>query len=89
MPPPTTPDDSEHLDLSKVADDHNKNLWLFNLETDPFETTDVSMLHPDVVTQLLGRLSYYNTTAVPPIYPPDDPNADPTKHGGWWGPWLD
>ena len=27
------------------------------------------------------------TTAVPPRYPKPDPNSNPGKHGGVWGPW--
>ncbi|KAK7491342.1 hypothetical protein BaRGS_00017443 [Batillaria attramentaria] len=64
-----------------------QNVWLFNITADPEERHDLSQQYPDVVKKLLQRLQYYNSTAVPPRYPPDDPNCDPAKHGGVWGPW--
>ncbi|KAK7095155.1 hypothetical protein V1264_006600 [Littorina saxatilis] len=64
-----------------------KNVWLFNVRTDPSEWHDLSDQRPDIVRQLLDRLNYYNSTAEPCRYPSDDPRADPQLHGGFWGPW--
>ncbi|XP_072220462.1 arylsulfatase I-like [Leuresthes tenuis] len=65
-----------------------KNVWLFNITGDPYERQDLAEQRPDVVQQLLARLAYYNQTAVPVYFPPDDPRADPSRHGGAWVPWV-
>ncbi|XP_034468516.1 arylsulfatase I-like [Hippoglossus hippoglossus] len=67
----------------------HKNIWLFNITGDPYERQDVADQRPDVVQQLLARLAYYNQTAVPVYFPPDDPRANPSQHGGAWVPWVD
>ncbi|XP_054610957.1 arylsulfatase I-like isoform X2 [Dunckerocampus dactyliophorus] len=66
-----------------------KNIWLFNISADPYERRDLAEQRPDVVQQLLSRLAYYNRTAVPVYFPPDDPRADPSLHGGAWVPWVE
>ena len=75
--------------IFKLREDKDKNVWLYNMKSDPYEYRDLSDKYPDVVMKLLERLTYYNSTAVPCKYPPPDPNADPSKHGGLWGPWVD
>ncbi|KAL2077265.1 hypothetical protein ACEWY4_026769 [Coilia grayii] len=65
-----------------------RSLWLFNVTADPYERHDVSEQRPDVVRLLLARLAYYNRTAVPIRYPPEDPRAQPQNNGGAWGPWA-
>ncbi|MEQ2191079.1 hypothetical protein XENOCAPTIV_020305, partial [Xenoophorus captivus] len=67
----------------------HKNVWLFNITSDPFERQDLADQRPDVVQQLLARLAYYNQTAVPVYFPPDDPRANPSRHGETWVPWAD
>lgn len=67
----------------------NKNVWLFNITGDPYERQDLADQRPDVVQRLLARLAYYNQTAVPVYFPPDDPRANPSEHGGAWVPWVD
>ncbi|KAM6919192.1 arylsulfatase I-like [Xenentodon cancila] len=66
----------------------HKNIWLFNITGDPYERQDLADQRPDVVQQLLARLAYYNQTAVPVYFPPDDPRANPERHGGAWIPWV-
>ncbi|KAM6919749.1 arylsulfatase I-like [Lycodopsis pacificus] len=66
-----------------------KNVWLFNITADPCERRDLADQRPDVVQRLMARLAYYNQTAVPVYFPPDDPLADPSRHGGAWVPWVD
>ncbi|XP_042353486.1 arylsulfatase I-like [Plectropomus leopardus] len=66
-----------------------KNVWLFNITADPCERQDLADQRPDVVQQLMARLAYYNQTAVPVYFPPDDPRADPSQHSGAWVPWVD
>ena len=67
----------------------NKNIWLFNITADPTEHHDLSDSHPDIVKQLLDRLAFYNSTAVPCRYPAMDPDANPELHVGAWGPWVE
>ena len=64
-------------------------MWLFNITADPCERQDLADQRADVVQQLLARLAYYNRTAVPVYFPPDDARADPSQHGGAWVPWVD
>ena len=69
--------------------DSEKNVWLFDIENDPSERKDLSDSNPKIVRFLLDRLAYYNSTAVPVRFPDLDPQADPAKHGGVWGPWVE
>ncbi|KAK7478758.1 hypothetical protein BaRGS_00029969 [Batillaria attramentaria] len=83
IPPP-----SSNLYVPKTNHDApTKNVWLFNLQSDPYEEVDLADERPDIVKQLLQRLAYYNSTAVPAVYPSADPQCDPKLHGGFWGPW--
>ena len=86
VPPPHISDDNDGITSHLTA---GKNVWLFDVAADPFEHHDLSDKHQDIVKHLLGRLSFYNSTAVPVRYPPFDPDSNPDKHGGVWGPWQD
>lgn len=64
---------------------------LFNLDSDPYETSDVAAANPSKVKELMDRLVEIRTT----VYSPDrgalDPAACAAIHGKWkgfWGPWL-
>ena len=70
-----------------IPEAKNKNLWLFDINKDPTEQNDVSTKYPSVVKEMLDKLVAYNATSVPCRYPPDDPAANPEKHGGAWQPW--
>ncbi|XP_050925759.1 arylsulfatase I [Lates calcarifer] len=89
---PTLPGRWWNLERS-ISSSHNspthKNIWLFNITGDPYERQDLADKRPDVVERLLARLAYYNQTAVPVYFPPDDPRANPSQHGGAWVPWVD
>ena len=65
------------------------NVWLFNITADPTEHHDLSDLpeYQHVVRQMLDRLLYYQKTAVPVRFPENDPRSDPSRLGGYWGPW--
>ncbi|KAM6984997.1 arylsulfatase I [Aplochiton taeniatus] len=65
-----------------------KSVWLFNITGDPYERHDLSEKRPDMVKQLLARLAFYNRTAVPVRFPPDDHRANPDQHRGAWVPWV-
>lgn len=75
--------------LSYSKNSTHKSVWLFNITADPCERHDLAEQRPEVVQQLLARLAHYNRTAVPVYFPPDDPRANPSQHGGAWVPWVD
>ena len=75
--------------MSKFANYGVKNIWLFNITADPTEHHDLSDSHPEIVKQLLDRLAFYNSTAVPYRFPPEDPASDPGLHGGAWVSWVE
>lgn len=79
----------ERTSLPIYKSSAQKNVWLFNITGDPYERHDLADQRPDVVQQLLARLAYYNQTAVPVYFPPDDPRANPSRNGGAWVPWVD
>ncbi|XP_037608420.1 arylsulfatase B-like [Sebastes umbrosus] len=64
-----------------------KSVMLFNIEKDPEERDELSALFPTVVEYLLGRLQQYQKSAVPIIFPDEDPRCDPGPDGAW-GPWA-
>ncbi|KAK2822853.1 hypothetical protein Q5P01_022918 [Channa striata] len=79
----------ERIFLSSRKSSTNKHIFLFNITADPYERHNLADQRPDVVQQLLARLAYYNQTSVPVYFPPDDPRANPSQHGGAWAPWVD
>ncbi|XP_033732071.1 arylsulfatase J-like [Pecten maximus] len=84
VPVPTTDED---IQMDDDTSQSKKNLWLFNIAKDPVERVDLSSDYPDMVMKMLTKLQQQNETAVPCVYPPFDPNANPEHLGGWWGPW--
>ncbi len=65
-----------------------KNIFLYNLHSDPNEEQELSAQHKDVVINLLRHLAEYHRTAVAPQqYTVDYEGANPSKHGGAWMPW--
>ena len=64
-----------------------KNVWLFNITSDPNEHNDLSDKLPGVVHSLLSHLLQINNTAVPPRYPKNDKRSDPGLRLDVWGPW--
>ncbi|XP_033760300.1 arylsulfatase B-like [Pecten maximus] len=84
VPVPTTMED---INMGDDTSQSKKNLWLFNIAKDPEERVDLSSDYPDMVMKMLTKLQQQNETAVPCVYPPADPNANPERLGGWWGPW--
>ncbi|XP_065838684.1 arylsulfatase I-like isoform X2 [Oscarella lobularis] len=62
-------------------------MWLFNIAEDPEERNDLSDAYLKKVKELLDRIEYYNSTAVPARYPDPDLMADPALHDGAWVPW--
>jgi len=61
--------------------------FLFDVDKDPSETNDLSTLHSDVATKILGMMNELAATGVPDYYPPQDPRADPKLHNGSWVAW--
>lgn len=82
------PEDSSSHSIPD-SDPKAKNIWLFDLSTDPLEKNDLFESNKEVAIQLLNRLSDYQSTAVPPRYPKDDPLCDPDLHNSFWSPWVE
>ena len=84
---------SEHVDdevdKRKHKHKHKKNLWLFDIVSDPNEELDLSDKRPDVVRSMLDRLQYHSKTSVKAQSHHGDDKANPEKHGGAWQPWRD
>jgi len=60
--------------------------YLFDLDADPYEKSDIARLFPDIVKDLERRLAGYLTTMVPVDDPPTDPAGEPNNFNGAWGP---
>ena len=44
---------------------------------------------PEVVDMMLSKLAEYSKGMVPALHPAQDINdANPSKHGGSWEPWV-
>ncbi|HYO81866.1 MAG TPA: hypothetical protein VES20_10720, partial [Bryobacteraceae bacterium] len=65
-------------DWKAVRPEPNGELELYNLRSDPNETTDVSKQHAEVLAQLTG---YLQSARVPPR-PQKDPPQDFVRPGG-------
>ena len=78
-----------------TPDDSSSSTWLFNIATDPYELCNLAGAMPEQVAAMLGRLAFYNRSAVPPLNAgiKEDPAADPKNRvgpftpNGCWGPW--
>jgi len=80
------PEDSDLRSLPD-PDPRSKNIWLFDLSNDPYETTDLFESHQEKAIELLNKLAEYDTTAMPPNDPPIDLRCNPENFGGAWKPW--
>ncbi len=83
-PPPHL---AQYVSQPLLFEKSDKNLWLFNIKDDPTEHHDLSDQNPEIVKQLLDRLAYYDSTAVPCRYPKPERESNPKLHGGAWQPW--
>ncbi|XP_072020732.1 arylsulfatase J-like [Amphiura filiformis] len=81
------PPKESNITSTKPTEPRNKEIWLFNIARDPLERNDLATRRPGIVKRMMERLKAYNATAVPPWYPPPDPNSNPKYNGGVWGPW--
>lgn len=66
------------------------NGFLFDLDADPYETTDVSAEHPDIIAALKARMVEYKKGVYAPYRGDIETAAQEqvAKNGGFWGPWL-
>ncbi|KAK3596801.1 hypothetical protein CHS0354_036640 [Potamilus streckersoni] len=59
---------------------------LFDISNDPTEHFDISKKYPEVLKQMIERLSVYKKSLVPANYPPPDPKSNPKYYNGTWSP---
>uniref|UniRef100_A0A3P8W5J4 Arylsulfatase B n=1 Tax=Cynoglossus semilaevis TaxID=244447 RepID=A0A3P8W5J4_CYNSE len=71
----------------QISEEPQNPVRLFDIVNDPEERNDLSDQFPTVVNHLLTRLYNYQKTALPIIYPGEDPRCDPSATGAW-GPWT-
>jgi uncharacterized sulfatase len=57
-----------HHDWKLVYDPQMGNTFLFDLATDPGESTDVAEQNPEMVTEIMTLLAEHNSQMVPPIW---------------------
>lgn len=57
-----------HHDWKLAVDPLMGNTMLFDLSTDPGESTDIATQHPDVVEEMMGLLAAHNSEMVPPLW---------------------
>ena len=81
----------EDADIQSVPspDPPSKNIWLFDISSDPYEKTDLFETHQDIAVDMLNRLAEYQLTAVPPRDPKLDVSCIPKDTNDVWGPWLE
>lgn len=64
---------------------------LFDILSDPTESTNLAKSHPAIVQDLLDRMARAENTTFSPDRGKRDPNACKIAmgtYGGYWGPWL-
>ena len=81
------PPEDPHIHSVYDTDPALKNIWLFDIVSDPLEKTDLFESRQDIAVDLLNRLAEYQSTAVPVRYPKHDLRCNPKFHNGFWGPW--
>jgi hypothetical protein len=69
--------------------DPAKSPCLFDLANDPCEYRNLAKQHPQVVSELLGRLERFKKTAVPVRNKRADPRSNPKLWGYMWTNWMD
>ncbi|XP_011304476.1 arylsulfatase B-like [Fopius arisanus] len=63
-------------------------ICLFNLNTDPCETRDISSDHPEMVELLEEFIGKYREHLMNQTNAPVDPRSYPIYHNGSWMPWM-
>lgn len=66
----------------------NQNVFLFDIKNDPYETNDLSASMPNKVQEMLERMAFYQTTAVPTEFDAETTDCNPALHGDAWIPWV-
>lgn len=61
---------------------------LFDIEADPTELHDLSMLLPSVLASLMQRLMDFVAESIPQDQSRTDPNSNPARFDGVWTPWV-
>jgi arylsulfatase A-like enzyme len=78
--------DPPGINASAITSEH---AMLFDLESDPNETTNMASSHPDIVVNLEKKLQMYGDQQAPTQQSAFNSLANPKLHGGAWEPWCD
>ena len=62
---------------------------LFDVVKDPSERNNVASSHPDIVDQMLRKISEYSRNTIPYKWMQLDCLSDPDRHGGAFRPWSE
>ena len=83
-----TEDSFEFMDLTnqKTNNFENDFVRLYNLTSDPYENENLAISHPDVVDDLMGRLSKYVESMIAPQKTDEIAAGNPNENGGFYGP---
>ncbi|GFS13766.1 arylsulfatase J-like [Elysia marginata] len=60
---------------------------LYHVLSDPCEYNNIAAQQPHIVKKLLASLKQYESTMVPMLNKPFDPQGNPRLHDGAWVPW--
>ncbi|XP_070532400.1 arylsulfatase B-like isoform X2 [Ptychodera flava] len=66
-----------------IPEPEGTELWLFDMEADPCEESNVADDYPDVVADLMAKLDVYREDAYTD-FPDEDSSCDPALYDGWW-----
>lgn len=88
--PPCASDHNNSASAASAPSLVEASVQLFNITSDPTESTNLAAGHPDVVKMMTALVKGYNRTAVSSAQQglPDDPRASPALHNNTIAPWL-
>jgi len=79
---------ANNVKLQSIAKERNKNVWLYDMQSDKSEKFDRSGQKPWIVNRLLTQLADLYDEQVMPQRREASDKANPKHHGGVWMPWM-
>ncbi|XP_076040502.1 arylsulfatase J-like [Oratosquilla oratoria] len=71
---------------SPTTTDKNTGPWLFNIDSDPYESQNLMEILPELAEYMQAELEFYGQDVATRDEPEDDPAGDPSNFGGIWSP---